>query len=180
MRSSSLDFDPGTLRQCTQCRPPPVAAKLAKISKRIRWHTSRHTYSSLLAHTGSSMRVVQELLRHAKLSTTMESKLARMDKKQRAPQRARLSWVVLKLNGNDLCCPLYPKQDLFPRCSKIGQRVSTASLAAPCCLAQPNTSACPPSTNSIRQKTRLRSSASMQRPTIWRSSRATPTLAVVG
>jgi integrase len=48
------------------------AAKQAGISKRIGWHTFRHTYSSLLAHTGNDMRVVQELMRHAKLSTTME------------------------------------------------------------------------------------------------------------
>ncbi len=65
------------------------AAKQAGISKRIGWHTFRHTYSSLLAHTGNDMRVVQELMRHAKLSTTMEVYThARMDKKRDAQQRA--------------------------------------------------------------------------------------------
>jgi integrase len=31
-----------------------------------------HTYSSLLAATGDDVKVVQELMRHAKISTTME------------------------------------------------------------------------------------------------------------
>jgi len=65
------------------------AAKRAGITKRIGWHTFRHSYSSLLAHTGNDVRVVQELMRHAKLSTTMEVYThARMDKKRNAQQRA--------------------------------------------------------------------------------------------
>ena len=65
------------------------AAKRAGITKRIGWHTFRHSYSSLLAHTGNDVRVVQELMRHAKLSTTMEVYThARMDKKRTAQQRA--------------------------------------------------------------------------------------------
>ena len=42
------------------------AAKRAGITKRIGWHIFRHTYSSLLSEYGSDMKVVQELMRHAK------------------------------------------------------------------------------------------------------------------
>lgn len=48
------------------------AARRAGITKRIGWHTFRHTYSTLLSECGNDAKVVQELMRHAKLSTTME------------------------------------------------------------------------------------------------------------
>jgi integrase len=48
------------------------AARKAGITKRIGWHTFRHTYSTLLSECGNDVKVVQELMRHAKLSTTME------------------------------------------------------------------------------------------------------------
>jgi integrase len=35
------------------------------------WHTFRRTYASLLASSGTDVKVVQELLRHANVSTTM-------------------------------------------------------------------------------------------------------------
>jgi integrase len=48
------------------------AARKAGITKEIGWHTFRHTYSSMLSEHGNDVKVVQELMRHAKLSTTME------------------------------------------------------------------------------------------------------------
>jgi len=48
-----------------------VARKVG-IAKPIGWHTFRHTYSSLLAENGNDVKVVQELMRHAKVATTME------------------------------------------------------------------------------------------------------------
>jgi hypothetical protein len=57
------------------------AARSVGIAAQVGWHTFRHTYSSLLADTGNDVRVVQELMRHAKLSTTMEVYThARMEK----------------------------------------------------------------------------------------------------
>jgi integrase len=47
-------------------------ARRVGIKKQIGWHTFRRTYSSLLAETGNDVKVVQELMRHSKLSTTME------------------------------------------------------------------------------------------------------------
>ncbi len=47
------------------------SAKKANISKRIGWHTFRHTYSTLLKANGEDVKVVQELMRHANFQTTM-------------------------------------------------------------------------------------------------------------
>ena len=66
----------------------PVARKVG-IRKQIGWHTFRRTYSSLLAETGNDVKVVQELMRHAKLSTTMEVYTqAGMPKKRLAQRKA--------------------------------------------------------------------------------------------
>ena len=64
------------------------AAGRAGITKRIGWHTFRHTYSSLLSEYGNDVKVVQELMRHAKIATTMEIYThARMVKKREAQSK---------------------------------------------------------------------------------------------
>jgi site-specific recombinase XerD len=66
------------------------AARRAKIVKRIGWHTFCHTYSTLLSEYGNDMKVVQELMRHAKLSTTMEIYTPPgMERKREAQSRVR-------------------------------------------------------------------------------------------
>jgi integrase len=66
----------------------PTAQRVG-IAKKIGWHTFRRTYSSLLAATGDDVKVVQELMRHAKISTTMEVYAqAGMEKKRAAQRRA--------------------------------------------------------------------------------------------
>jgi len=66
----------------------PTARRVG-INKKIGWHTFRRTYSSLLAATGDDVKVVQELMRHAKISTTMEVYAqAGMEKKRVAQRRA--------------------------------------------------------------------------------------------
>jgi integrase len=42
----------------------PVVRKLG-ITKRIGWHTFRHTYSTLLRSTGAELKIMRELLRHS-------------------------------------------------------------------------------------------------------------------
>jgi len=49
------------------------AATAAGITKRIGWHTFRHTFSTLMASLGVEGKVVQELMRHASFRTTMDS-----------------------------------------------------------------------------------------------------------
>lgn len=64
------------------------AARRAGITKRIGWHTFRHTYSSLLSEYGNDLKVAQELMRHAKVATTMEIYThARMVKKREAQSK---------------------------------------------------------------------------------------------
>jgi len=67
------------------------AAKKAGITKRVGWHIFRHTYSSLLAETGNDVKMMQELMRHAKVSITMEAYThAGMKKKRIAQSKAML------------------------------------------------------------------------------------------
>ena len=47
------------------------AAKRAGITKWVGFHTFRHTYSTLLKANGEDIKVVQELMRHANITTTM-------------------------------------------------------------------------------------------------------------
>ena len=76
---------PGSLRR----KILQPAARRVGIATQVGWHTFRHTYSSLLADNGNDVRVVQELMRHAKLSTTMEVYThARMEKKRVAQRKA--------------------------------------------------------------------------------------------
>lgn len=50
----------------------PAAARIG-ITRRIGWHTFRHTYSSLLKATGADIKVVQELLCHASSRVTLDT-----------------------------------------------------------------------------------------------------------
>jgi integrase len=49
----------------------PIANEIG-IKKRIGWHTFRHTYSTLLRSVGTEFKVMQELLRHSSLRSTMD------------------------------------------------------------------------------------------------------------
>jgi integrase len=48
------------------------AAKRVGITKRIGWHTFRHTYTTLLHANGEDVKVVQELLRHGSAKVTLD------------------------------------------------------------------------------------------------------------
>jgi integrase len=43
------------------------------ITRRLGWHTFRHTYSSLLKANGADTKVMQELLRHASSRVTLDT-----------------------------------------------------------------------------------------------------------
>jgi len=49
----------------------PTAKKLG-IEKQFGWHTFRHTYSTLLRSVGTEFKVMQELLRHSTLRSTLD------------------------------------------------------------------------------------------------------------
>lgn len=49
----------------------PVALRVG-IQKQFGWHTFRHTYSTLLRSVGTEFKVMQELLRHSSLRSTLD------------------------------------------------------------------------------------------------------------
>jgi integrase len=64
------------------------AALRAGITKRVGWHTFRHSYSSLLIANGENVKVVQELMRHASSRFTLDVySQARKAAKRQAQQR---------------------------------------------------------------------------------------------
>ena len=64
------------------------AAVRAGITKRIGWHTFRHSYATLLIANGENVKVVQELMRHASARLTVDVySQARNPAKRAAQQR---------------------------------------------------------------------------------------------
>lgn len=70
----------------------PVAERIG-IQKRIGWHTFRHTYSTLLRSVGTEFKVMQELLRHSSLRSTMDIYTQAVTPAKHAAQAAVLSLV---------------------------------------------------------------------------------------
>ena len=71
----------------------PVAEKLG-IQKRIGWHTFRHTYCTLLRSLGVEFKVMQELMRHSSLRSTLDVYTQAVGPAKRAAQAAVLSLFV--------------------------------------------------------------------------------------
>lgn len=63
----------------------PKAMKLG-ITKRIGWHTFRHSYSTLLKASGADIKVMQELLRHASTRVTLDTYTQAVTPAKRAAQ----------------------------------------------------------------------------------------------
>jgi integrase len=64
----------------------PVARKLG-ITKRIGWHTFRHTYSTLLRSTGAEPKIMQEL-RHSTIRVTLDTYTQGVTTEKRNAQEA--------------------------------------------------------------------------------------------
>jgi integrase len=76
----------------------PTAQKLG-ITKKISWHTFRHTFSSILKANGEDVKVVQELLRHSTARMTLDTYTQALNPDKRAAQ----SKVVNMIRGNATC-----------------------------------------------------------------------------
>lgn len=70
----------------------PVAQGVG-IQKRIGWHMFRHTYSTLLRSVGTEFKVMQELLRHSSLRSTLDIYTQAITPAKHAAQAAVLSLV---------------------------------------------------------------------------------------
>jgi hypothetical protein len=64
------DLEPMT--QGTKGQLIRPAAKNQGIEKRIGWHTFRRTYATLLRSVGTEFKVMQELMRHSSLRSTLD------------------------------------------------------------------------------------------------------------
>jgi integrase len=71
------------------------AAVRAGITKKIGWHTFRHTFSTLIKSLGVDAKVVQELLRHASFKTTMDGYTQALDEPKRLAQE-RLAELLMR------------------------------------------------------------------------------------
>jgi integrase len=76
----------------------PVALHLG-IQKRFGWHTFRHTYSTLLRSVGTEFKVMQELLRHSTLRSTLDVYTQAVTPAKLAAQAAVVS-LVLSSDGS--------------------------------------------------------------------------------
>jgi integrase len=76
----------------------PVAQRVG-IQKCIGWHTFRHTYSTLLRSVGTEFKVMQELLRHSTLRSTLDVYTQAITPAKHAAQAAVLS-LVFSPEGN--------------------------------------------------------------------------------
>ena len=70
----------------------PVALRVG-IQKRFGWHTFRQTYSTLLRSVGTEFKVMQELLRHSSLRSTLDVYTQAISPAKHAAQAAVLSLV---------------------------------------------------------------------------------------
>lgn len=90
------------------------AAQRVGITKRIGWHTFRHTYTTLLHGNGEDVKVVQELLRHGSAKITMDVYAQAVTNAKRTAQTK----VVTRLRtpdrgvGESMCPQCVPSPEL--------------------------------------------------------------------
>jgi site-specific recombinase XerD len=70
-----------------------VVARHVGITKKIGWHTFRHTCATLLRASGADIKVVQELLRHASCRVTLDTYTQAVTEQKRAAQNKIASLV---------------------------------------------------------------------------------------
>jgi len=68
------------------------------ITKRIGWHTFRHTYATLLKSSGADVKVVQDSLRHANARITMEMYTQALTQDKRTAQTKVVQMMLPKSN----------------------------------------------------------------------------------
>jgi integrase len=71
------------------------------ISKRVGWHTFRHTYSTLLKAAGADVKVMQELLRHASVRVTLDTYTQAVTAAKREAQASVLNLLGLARDSQE-------------------------------------------------------------------------------
>jgi len=75
------------------CASISAPSRSVGIQKQFGWHTFRHTYSTLLRSVGTEFKVMQELLRHSSLRSTLEVYTQAISPAKHAAQAAVLALV---------------------------------------------------------------------------------------
>jgi integrase len=70
------------------------AAKKIRLTKRIGWHTFRHTFGTILNANGENPKVIQELLRHANLKVTMDTYVQAVSDEKRKAQSKVVEMIM--------------------------------------------------------------------------------------
>jgi len=78
------------------------AARRVGITKKLGWHTFRHTYSTLLRANGEDVKVVQELLRHASIKITLDIYTQTMTPAKRQAQSRVVAMIRPELRNSGL------------------------------------------------------------------------------
>jgi integrase len=86
----------------------PIARNLG-ITKRIGWHTFRHTFSTLLKANGADVKVAQELLRHTTTRMTLDTYTQALG----ADKRAAQSQVVRMIRPENCVFSVYRDGQTF-------------------------------------------------------------------
>ena len=77
----------------------PVIENLG-IKKRIGWHTFRHSYSTLLRHLGTDIKVQQDLLRHSSARLTLDTYTQAVTPAKREAQNAVVKLLLPGESGH--------------------------------------------------------------------------------
>ena len=85
----------------------PTIEKLG-IEKRIGWHTFRHSYSTLLRHLGTDIKVQQHLLRHSSARLTLDTYTQALTPAKREAQNAIVQ-LLLPAKSGPLAAPTTSK-----------------------------------------------------------------------
>src|SRR6266436_3343355 len=86
----------------------PTARRLG-ITKKLSWHTFRHTFSSILKANGEDVKVVKELLRHATSRMTLDTYTQALSPQKRAAQ----SKVVNMIRPKECVFSVYRSKEGF-------------------------------------------------------------------
>src|SRR5258708_7203057 len=79
----------------------PIAQKCG-ITRLQGWHTFRHTYASLLNELGTNLKIVQELMRHRTIRTTLDGYVHAMTPSKRKAQKALVKRLCLATTTKQL------------------------------------------------------------------------------
>jgi integrase len=89
---------PVSLAKIMQYHIQPTARALG-ITKKIGWHTLRHTYATSLNQNGEGIKVIQELLRHSSSRITLDIYAQAVTAEKRKAQSRVVNVFVKKLSS---------------------------------------------------------------------------------